>query len=31
VNFMAQLENADTNELMGTIRIPMEPEMTLES
>ncbi|HSL16894.1 MAG TPA: hypothetical protein VLB51_03220 [Methylomirabilota bacterium] len=30
VNLLVQLENAETNELEGTFRIPMVPEATLE-
>ncbi|HSN54992.1 MAG TPA: hypothetical protein VLT32_09980 [Candidatus Sulfomarinibacteraceae bacterium] len=30
VNLLVQLENAETNELEGTFRIPMAPEATLE-
>jgi hypothetical protein len=30
VNLLVQLENAETNELEGTLRVPMEPEPILE-
>jgi hypothetical protein len=30
VNFMAQLESVETGELVGTMNIPLEPEVELE-